>query len=253
MNNKICITGSSGWLGGTLLKHYQNNQLLFDENDGEWFKTISNPSEIVTFDIADGQDLSDTNRLEKAFEGVDTVVHIAAIPSPRDFDFTLYFKINVQGTLNVAEAAKKQGVKRIVYASSTAYYGLDANLPIEVPIKEDNKVVTQLTSELPLDTKMDLHKNSMSYGTSKVMAELVLANYGMTGILDVIMLRIAPVNMPTPLRGIAHVSLKKVIQSFDIAIAKENIPSYSAYTIANETDGVDMTKANEFFKFNNLK
>ncbi len=76
-------------------------------------------------------------------------MHTAAIPSPRDFDFKEFFKINVQGTLNVAEAAIKQEVKRIVYASSTAYYGLDGDLPIETPIKEDNRVVAQLASTLP--------------------------------------------------------------------------------------------------------
>ncbi len=252
MNHKICITGSSGWLGSVLLKHFQDNKTLFKE-DNNWFEAISKIDKINEFDIKDGQDLLNEKDAFQSLEDIDTLVHIAGVPSPRHGnDFEKYFDANVRGTLNITKQAIKQGVKRIVYASSTAYYGLDGNLPIEAPIKEDNKVVTQLTSELALDKKMELSVNGMAYGTSKVMAEQVLANYGMTGMIEVVILRIAPVGMPVPHKGLAHVTLKRVIQAFDIAISKEKVPSYSAYTIANDTDGVDMSKSNDFFDFNNL-
>jgi uronate dehydrogenase len=61
-------------------------------------------------------DLSDLAAVEAAMKGVDCVVHLGAVPGEDTWDKIL--PNNVVGTWNVFEAARRQGVKRVVYASS---------------------------------------------------------------------------------------------------------------------------------------
>lgn len=71
-------------------------------------------------------DLRDSEALQRAFEGVEVVFHQAAVASvPRSIaEPTLAHAINLTGTLNVLDAACRAGVRRIVYASSSAVYGV---------------------------------------------------------------------------------------------------------------------------------
>lgn len=66
-----------------------------------------------------------------ACEGVDYVLHQAAWGSvPRSIEMPLLYEdVNVRGTLNMMEAARRQGVKRFVYASSSSVYGDEPTLP----------------------------------------------------------------------------------------------------------------------------
>jgi UDP-N-acetylglucosamine 4-epimerase len=66
-----------------------------------------------------------------ACEGVDYVLHQAAWGSvPRSIEMPLlYEEINIRGTLNMMEAARQQGVKKFVYASSSSVYGDHPVLP----------------------------------------------------------------------------------------------------------------------------
>lgn len=76
-------------------------------------------------------DVADSATVGGAMAGVDYVVHLAAIPSvPRSIQDPLSSNhANVTGTLSVLEAAKQHGVKRLVFASSSAVYGDSAALP----------------------------------------------------------------------------------------------------------------------------
>ena len=66
-----------------------------------------------------------------ACEGVDYVLHQAAWGSvPRSLEQPLFYCANnIQGTLNMLEAARRQGVRKFVYASSSSVYGDEAHLP----------------------------------------------------------------------------------------------------------------------------
>ena len=76
-------------------------------------------------------DITDLQTCRKACEGVDYVLHQAAWGSvPRSIEMPLYYeKVNIGGTLNMMEAARKQGVKKFVYASSSSVYGDHPQLP----------------------------------------------------------------------------------------------------------------------------
>lgn len=70
-------------------------------------------------------DVKDLDTCVAACEGVDYVLHQAAWGSvPRSVEMPLFYcRNNIEGTLNMLEAARQQGVKKFVYASSSSVYG----------------------------------------------------------------------------------------------------------------------------------
>ena len=76
-------------------------------------------------------DIKDFDTCMKACEGVDYVLNQAAWGSvPRSLEMPLFYCANnIQGTLNMLEAARQCGVKKFVYASSSSVYGDEPNLP----------------------------------------------------------------------------------------------------------------------------
>jgi len=82
------------------------------------------------FEFIEG-DIRDFDTCIAACEGIDYVLHQAALGSvPRSIEMPLlYEKININGTLNMMEAARQKHVKKFVYASSSSVYGDEPNLP----------------------------------------------------------------------------------------------------------------------------
>lgn len=76
-------------------------------------------------------DIKELDTCLMACEGVDYVLNEAAWGSvPRSIEMPLFYCANnIQGTLNMLEAARRQGVRRFVYASSSSVYGDEPNLP----------------------------------------------------------------------------------------------------------------------------
>ncbi|RJP79166.1 MAG: SDR family oxidoreductase [Candidatus Zixiibacteriota bacterium] len=77
------------------------------------------------------RDITQARGLEEAFRGVDYVLLQAALPSvPRSIEDPVgTFRTNVEGTLNVLEAARAAGVRKLVFASSSSIYGSNPELP----------------------------------------------------------------------------------------------------------------------------
>ena len=86
--------------------------------------------ENINYEFIKG-DIKDIDTCMQACEGVDYVLNQAAWGSvPRSLDMPLYYCANnIQGTLNMLEAARKNNVKIFVYASSSSVYGDEPNLP----------------------------------------------------------------------------------------------------------------------------
>jgi UDP-glucuronate 4-epimerase len=78
-------------------------------------------------------DITDTAALDEIFSAVkfDQVIHLAARAGVRPSieQPALYQRVNVEGTVNVLEAARKTGVKKIIIASSSSVYGVNAKIP----------------------------------------------------------------------------------------------------------------------------
>ncbi|OUO79390.1 LPS biosynthesis protein WbpP [Blautia sp. An249] len=127
------VTGGAGFIGSNLcesiLKLGYKVRCLDDLSTGKQENVdlfLDNPN--YTFIKGDIKDL---NTCMKACEGVDYVLNQAAWGSvPRSIEMPLYYcDNNIKGTLNMMEAARKNGVKKFVYASSSSVYGDEPNLP----------------------------------------------------------------------------------------------------------------------------
>jgi nucleoside-diphosphate-sugar epimerase len=97
-------------------------------------------------------DLCDAAALDRATEGIDFIFHQGAIASvPRSVENPEYSHAsNINGTLNLLQAARKQGVKRVVYAASSSAYGNQAGQPrVETmrPMPLSPYAVQKLTGE----------------------------------------------------------------------------------------------------------
>lgn len=222
---KIFITGANGFVGSELIKE------------------ISKKNEIVTFDLENGQNILDFEQLKKTMVGCDVVVHLAAIKGPdENKNFEDYFELNDIGTLNVAKACLETGIKKLIYASSTGYYGVEIGIPYQKPIKENNLVVTQHVKVDELNSR----DCDLAYSTSKVIAEQILANYGLRKKLQVIILRFGPIGDKTGIKwNLDGVTLKveNASQAIKKAIENQNKIWYEAFTITDQVDGVDISKA----------
>ena len=98
-------------------------------------------------------DLRSYHIVREAVEGVDYILHQGALPSvPRSIkDPITTHEVNVGGTLNILDAAKAAGVRRVVYASSSSVYGANAQIPKQeemLPAPISPYAVAKLTGEL---------------------------------------------------------------------------------------------------------
>jgi UDP-glucose 4-epimerase len=124
---KVCVTGAAGFIGGhiaeALLKQGHEVVGLDDFSSGKR-ENAALLSQNGNFSLVEGS-IADPKAVAKAISGAKLVFHLAAIPSvplsmaepERTND------VNVGGTVNVLEAAKKSGVERVVLACSCAAYG----------------------------------------------------------------------------------------------------------------------------------
>lgn len=132
-NSTFLVTGGAGFIGSNLceaiLKMGYKVRCLDDLSTGKQANVdifLDNPN--YTFIKGDIKDL---DTCMAACEGVDYVLNQAAWGSvPRSIEMPLFYeKNNIMGTLNMMEAARKQGVKKFVYASSSSVYGDHPVLP----------------------------------------------------------------------------------------------------------------------------
>lgn len=128
---RFLITGGAGFIGSNiveeLLKRGYDVRVLdnFATGKRENLKEFEKDIELIEGDIRS------FHIVQQAVKGIDVILHQAALPSvPRSIkDPITSNEVNVVGTLNVLEAAKDSGVKRVVYASSSSVYGDNPELP----------------------------------------------------------------------------------------------------------------------------
>lgn len=132
-NTTFLVTGGAGFIGSNLceaiLKLGYNVRCLDDLSTGKQ-KNVDFLSNHPRYEFIKG-DIKNLDTCMSACEGVDYVLNEAAWGSvPRSIEMPLFYCANnIQGTLNMLEAARKSGVKKFVYASSSSVYGDEPNLP----------------------------------------------------------------------------------------------------------------------------
>jgi uronate dehydrogenase len=162
VTQRVLITGAAGKIGQTLRTglrgHYPALRLL----DVAPQEPAGPGEEVVTLD------LGDRPATEAAMQGVDAVIHLAAIATEASFDDIL--SANITTTYSVFEAARRAGVPRVVFASSnhvTGFYPRTETLGPDVPVRPDTL-----------------------YGVSKAFGEAVGRLYADKYGLEVVCLRI---------------------------------------------------------------
>lgn len=176
---KIVVTGHRGMIGSCLCG------ILSEQGHT-----------VIGYDVEDGIDVRLPIYLAARMEidQPEAVAHLAAIPHPASgYSWDDYWEANVCGTANVARAAQAAGVKRLVYTSSTTYYGAERSFPLgddPLGVLSPNAIQRYLGAELPAMGPWP--RVSLYYMISKIAAEAVLAAYGLTERLRVRIFRLCP-------------------------------------------------------------
>jgi UDP-glucose-4-epimerase GalE len=128
----VLVVGGAGYIGShaaRLLRHHGHEALIYD-NLSTGYGFLAQGFELLQGDIADSA------RLCTAIRRVDAVMHFAAhalvgesVENPRK-----YFRNNLEGGLTLLNACLDCGVRRFIFSSTCAVYGV----PAKVPISEDN-------------------------------------------------------------------------------------------------------------------
>jgi len=131
---RFLVTGGAGFIGShiveCLLERGHQARVLDNFSTGKR-ENLAFAAGNRSLETIEG-DIRDRGTASAAVDGMDGVFHEAALVSvPKSVEQPdLSFDINVAGTFNVFEAARKQGVRRVVYASSAAVYGDNTQLPL---------------------------------------------------------------------------------------------------------------------------
>ena len=178
----ILVTGGAGFLGSHLvdrlldggaavrvLDNLSTGSLRNLQRAAHRFRSPADVSPEGRLEVVIG-DIRDRDLVRKAARNVDAVFHLAALPgaalghiSPAELQ-----AVNVQGTLNVLEAAVAEGVSRLIFASSAAVYGTPETLPVS--------------------ERSPLRPESL-FAASKLAAEMYCRTYGTIHPLEVVALR----------------------------------------------------------------
>ncbi len=135
------VTGGAGFIGSNLtaelLKRGDRVRVLDNFSTGKR-ENLTPFKGQKRMELIEG-DLRSFHTVRQAVKGVDYILHQGALPSvPRSIaDPITTNDVNILGTLNVLEAAKEFGVKRVVFASSSSIYGNSPTLPKseEMPVQ----------------------------------------------------------------------------------------------------------------------
>ncbi len=127
------VTGGAGFIGSNivraLLGNDENVRVLDNFSTGKR-ENISDFINNNKFEVIEG-DLRSFHTVRDAVKGIDYILHQGALPSVQRsvVDPITTNDVNISGTLNILEAAKEFGVKRVVFASSSSVYGNSETLP----------------------------------------------------------------------------------------------------------------------------
>ncbi|UQX88658.1 NAD(P)-dependent oxidoreductase [Jatrophihabitans telluris] len=151
---RVVVTGGSGKLGRAVvadLARHGWDVVVFDRSapsglDGE----ITDKVTFVPVDLTDyGHVLDAMLGVEERYDAVDALVHLAAIPAPGLVPDHATFANNMNSSFNVVSAARRRGIKNIVWASSETVLGLPFDTPPPyIPVDEEYPPRPQSTYSL---------------------------------------------------------------------------------------------------------
>ena len=138
-NSRVLVTGGAGFIGSHLIERLlnlgQRVRCVDDFSTGlhsniDAVRALVGEQAFARFDLLEG-DLADDSIAQQAVQGMDLVLHQAALGSvPRSIKQPLRtYRANVLAFCNLLESCRMEGIKRVVFASSSSVYGDEPNLP----------------------------------------------------------------------------------------------------------------------------
>jgi len=188
-------------------------------------RSLAKPFEFVQGDVADRPTLDDLFTATK----FDQVIHLAARAGVRPSlkEPALYQRVNVEGTVNVLEAARNHGVKKIIIASSSSVYGVNA----KVPFSEGDPIFSAISP----------------YAASKLACEALGHVYHHLYDMDVVMLRFFTVYGPRQRPDLAIHKFAKLIRAGQpIPVFGDGHTARDYTYITDIVDGVTACTEKEF-------
>lgn len=177
---KVLVTGMSGLIGSAIKDAFANDFSLSALNRRNIPGIPTTRADLVAFD-----------EIRSAFEGIDTVVHLAA-KIDDSYGWDALHATNVVGTRNVFEAAHQAGVKRVVFASSGATV---AGWELVEPYKSlvEGRYGALPREIAPIDESMAVRPRNL-YAATKVWGEAIARHYADNHGVEAVCLRIGYAN-----------------------------------------------------------
>ena len=240
------VTGGAGFIGSHVCERLLrdgHHVWAFDDLNSFYdpqfkqrnLKEIQAPAK--PFEFVHG-DITNAPALDEIFSSVkfDQVIHLAARAGVRPSlaEPALYLRVNVEGTANVLEAARKSGVRKIILASSSSVYGTNS----KVPFSESDPVVSAISP----------------YAASKLAGEALSHVYHHIYKMDVTMLRFFTVYGPRQRPDLAIYKFAKLISAGKpIPVFGDGSAARDYTFVADTVDGVMAATKKEFgFEIFNL-
>ena len=140
IGRKFLVTGGAGFIGshivdklltdGNVVRVIDNFDAYYDPKIKR--KNVEHNMNNANFQLLEG-DIRKLSDVERALQGIDAIIHEAAQPGVRISveDPIKTNDVNIMGTLNILETARKKDIKKIIFASSSSVYGKIEYLPFD--------------------------------------------------------------------------------------------------------------------------
>lgn len=154
----ILVTGGAGFIGSHLSERLlkEGNKVLVIDNFNEYYdpkikrnnieevkKTcLENNISSDNYKVFEG-DIRDNDFLKEVFANkIDSIMHLAAMAGvrPSIVDPSLYYDVNITGTVNILERCRENNIKQFVFASSSSVYGNNEKVPFSESDRVDNPI-----------------------------------------------------------------------------------------------------------------
>lgn len=182
---KILITGGAGFIGSHSAKRFggMGHEIVVLDDFNDYYdpaiKRQNIAERVPAGSVVIEGDIRNKDDVRRAFdEGIDAVIHLAARAGVRPSldDPELYLSTNINGTYNVLDEARRRGVKKVLFASSSSVYGLNE----KVPFAEDDL----------------LQKTISPYAMTKLAGEHLCSNFSHLHGMQIVCLRFFTVYGP---------------------------------------------------------
>lgn len=216
---KVLVTGGAGFIGSHLVDRLLeggHQVAVFDSFSTGKRENLEQAKDRITIHEADVRDAA---AVERATEGCELVFHEAAVVSvPYSVEHPQEtHDVNIQGTLNVLLAARKNRVRRVVFASSAAIYGEEPTLP---------------------KTESMLPEPISPYGVEKLTAEHYLRTFALLYGVETVALRYFNVFGPrqdpaSPYSGVISIFVQRLLAGKPLTIFGDGLQSRDFVYVAD--------------------